>query len=382
MASATAPADLMRDYDGGMDALRRNQFNVEKAQRANGQLPVSFDKEAVAANAKHYADQNQDITQMNFEDWLKLTVASFQNQDPMNPKDPGSVATEFATIGMTMGFSEARKDIAQMLGVMNKGMSLSASGKVGQQVEAEFNTFKYSGKDPVKLGFDLPTSAAKVEVTILDENAQYVHKMVLKDGDKVNINGKDEIVDLTLGRNNLYWNGLKNNGTAAEGGKYTFKVRAYDSNESLIKDPKTNKPYQLRQYVTGTLEASFIDSGNNPKVQVDGIEMPFDAIKKLSSPMMNRTPSAPPPETEHPMPISKEQEQERWDKAREPLFERYKQAGASPEKMKEHMQEDLVDVMKRFNLDTPRRPQETPTGDYMPSRNPSKSAAGYYESPL
>jgi len=269
-AAATATAHMMRDYDGGMDALRRNQFLVEQKQRNNGEKPVSFDKEAVAANAKQYADQNQDIAEMNFEDWLKLTVASFQNQDPMNPKDPGAVATEFATIGMTMGFSKVRGDVDKMLGVMNKGMSLNASGKVGQEVEAQFDTFKYNGTDDAKLGFDLPVSAAKVEVTVLDEKSQYVRKMVLKDGETIRVKGKDEIVNLKLGRNDIYWDGLKSNGTPAESGKYTFKVRAYDSDESLIKDPQTNKPYQLRQYITGTLEASFIDSSNNPKVQVDG----------------------------------------------------------------------------------------------------------------
>ncbi|HBN21666.1 MAG TPA: hypothetical protein DD412_00310 [Holosporales bacterium] len=373
--AATATANLMRDYTGDMDALRRNQFLVEQKQRNNGELPVSFDKEAVAANAKHYADQNQDITQMNFEDWLKLTVASFQNQDPMNPKDPGAVATEFATIGMTMGFSKVRGDVDKMLGVMNKGMSLSTSGKVGQEVEAQFDTFKFNGKDDVKLGFDLPVSTAKVEITVLDENAQYVHKMVLKDGETIRVNGKDEIVDLDLGRNNVYWNGLKSNGTPAESGKYTFKVRAYDTDGSLIKDPKTNKPYQLRQYVTGTLEASFIDSSNNPKVQVDGIEMPFDAVRKLSGRagvVDRKTPDA-----EHPMPTALQQQQELWDQARAPLFERYVQEEATSQVM----QEDIVDTMRRFNLDLPRRPQADPLERPTIRAMPSTSVNGFSESP-
>lgn len=374
--AANASAHLMRDYDGSMDALRRNQFLVEQKQRNNGETPVSVDKEAIAANALKYADQNQDISQMNFEDWLKLTVASFQNQDPMNPKDPGSVATEFATIGMTMGFSKVRGDVDKMLGVMNKGMSLSASGKVGQEVEAQFNTFKFNGKDDVKLGFDLPVSSAKVEVTLLDENAQYVNKIILKDGEKIRVNGKEELVNLKLGRNNIYWDGLKSNETLAESGKYTFKVRVYDNDGSLIKDPKTNKPYQLRQYVTGVLEASFIDSSNNPKVQVDGIEMPFDAVRKLSGRAAVADKKT--PEAEHPMPMTiAQQEQERWDQIRAPLFERYTQEEATPERM----QEEIIDTMRRFNLDSPRRPQEgaleRPTIRAMPSR----SASGFNESP-
>jgi flagellar basal-body rod modification protein FlgD len=372
--ATTATASLMRDYTGDMEALRRNQFLVEQKQRNNGELPVSFDKEAVAANEKKYADQKQDITQMNFEDWLKLTVASFQNQDPMNPKDPGAVATEFATIGMTMGFSKVRGDVDKMLGVMNKGMSLSASGKVGQEVEAQFDTFKFNGKDNVKLGFDLPVSAAKVEVTVLDENAQYVHKMILRDGETIRMNGKDEIVDLSLGRNNIYWDGLKSNGTPAEAGKYTFKVRAFDTDDSLMKDPKTNKPYKLRQYVTGTLEASFIDSSNNPRVQVDGIEMPFDAVRKLSG--RSETVATRGPETEHPMPRSLQQ-QEMWDRARAPLFERYAREEATPEVMRE----DIVETMRRFNLDLPRGSQvevsERPTIRAMPST----SLNGFNESP-
>ena len=373
--AATATADLMRDYTGDMNALKRNQFLVEQKQRANGELPVTFDKDAVAANAKQYADRNQDITEMQFEDWLKLTVASFQNQDPMNPKDPGAVATEFATIGMTMGFSKVREDVDKMLGVMNKGMSLSTGGKIGQQVEAQFDTFKYKGTDDVKLGFDLPVSAAKVEVTILDENAQYVHKMILKDGETIRVDGKDQIVALNLGRNDVYWNGLKSNGTSADVGKYTFKVRAYDTDESLIKDPATNKPYQLRQYVTGTLEASFIGSGNHPMVQVDGIEMPFDAVKKLSgrSPVASKST----PETEHPLPTALQQQQELWDRARAPLLERYQTENATPELM----QEDIVDTMRRFNLDVPRRPQEDLLDTRIIRAATNTSLNGFNESP-
>lgn len=384
MAGATAPTAVfnpLRDLTGDLDSLKRNEHIVRKSEPGLAHV----DAEIISDNAKKYADQNQDIAKMNFKDWLELTIASFQNQDPMNPKDPSAVATEFATIGMTVGFSEARRDIEKMLNVMNKGMSLSASGKVGQEVEAQFNAFKYNGTDDVKLGFDLPVNAAKVEITILDENAQYTNKIILEDGGKFNINGKDEIVDLKLGRNNIYWNGLKNNDTPAEKGKYTFKVRAYDADNTPLKDPKTNKPYQLRQYVTGTLEASFIDSSNNPKVQVDGIEMPFDAIKKLSGKRPQNAPSSPAfdtPQMERPMPnapipttqTKAQSEQERWDAAREPLFQRYADEDASPAKM----HDDIIDVMRRFNLDVPRRPHEPIPKDYVGNT----STQGFHESPF
>ncbi len=121
------------------------------------------------------------------------------------------------------------------------------------------------------------------------------------------MNGKDEVVRLDLGRNNIQWDGLKANGSKADDGKYSFQVRAFDKNDDLLKDPDTGKNLMIRKYMQGTFEASFMNDNGQNYVMVDGIEMPFDAIKKFSGGRGGAEPKTPlssGPETEHPMPNS------------------------------------------------------------------------------
>ena len=306
-ALAGTANDPMRDYNGGIENLAHIRDTVNKGIRAAGGKVTQVDHKAIADNEKRYADVTDDVAQMDFKKWIQLTIAGFQHQDPMNPKDPGSVTAELANVGMAVGFSKIPKELAEVRSLISKSMSLSASGRVGQKVEAQFNQFKLSEGKAVDLGFDLPVSAQKVEVTIYDEKSQFVRKMTVRDGDTINVDGKDEIVRLDLGRNNIKWDGLKPNGSKADDGKYNFQVRAFDKNDALIKDPNTGKNLMIRKYMQGTFEASFMNDDGKNYVMVDGIEMPFDAIKKFyggRGGSDSKTPLSKGPESEHPMPNS------------------------------------------------------------------------------
>ena len=283
---ASKPRDVMADYDGSLTGLAERREAINADLRSKGIKPTEIDYEALEKNAQKFAHLSNDITQMNFEQWLKVTIASFQNQDPMNPKDPGEVATQFANIGMAIGFSEARKDMSQIIGLMTKGMSLNASDKAGKEVEVEFNKFKYNGQTEVELGYDLPVSAKKIQISIFDEKNQLVRSHTIEED-------KDKGTFLKLGRNTFNWKGDLRNGVKADPGVYQFQVRAYDVDDSLIKDPNTGKGLQLRKYVRGTLDASYV-SNDKPMVVVDGIDMPFDAVKKvMNKPGIGLTESAP-----------------------------------------------------------------------------------------
>jgi len=103
--------------------------------------------------------------------------------------------------------------------------------------------------------------------------------------------------------------------------------------------------------------------------------MPFDAIKKLSG--RANTPNTRTPQTEHPMPTALQNEQELWDQARAPLLQRYMEEEATPEVMRE----DIVETMRRFNLDLPRRAQPEIVDRPMVRGVASTSVGGFNESP-
>ena len=333
--------DPMRDYNGSIENLAHHRDTVHKSIRAAGGKVAEVNHKAIAANEKKYTDQTDDIAQMDFKKWIQLTIAGFQHQDPMNPKDPGAVTAELASVGMAVGFSKIPKELAEVRSLISKSMSLSASGRVGQKVEAQFNQFKLSEGKAVDLGFDLPVSAQKVDVTIYDEKSQPVRRLSLKEGDVIKVNGKDEIVHLDLGRNNIQWDGLKTNGSKAEEGRYRFQVRAFDKNNKPLKDPNTGKNLMIRKYMQGTFEASFMNDKGKNCVMVDGIEMPFDALKKFYGGRGNAESKGSLPtgqEPEHPLPHSPvfgpqtfaESERSRWKEEVHKMKEEFKSAPKEP----------------------------------------------------
>lgn len=296
MVSAVNTPDPLRDYNGSLENLKAMKDMVRKEQLAKGEKPADVDHKAIAENEKKFAQITNDVAQMDFQKWLKLTIAGFQNQDPMNPKDPGAVTAELANIGMAVGFSKIPAEIAELKTLMNKGLSLSATNRLGQTVEAQNDTFKLSSDKAVQLGFDTPVSAPKAKVLIYNQEGQPIREINLE--------------DVNRGRNNLEWDGKDSKGAQMQPGHYRFKVRVLDADDNPLKDPDSGKAPVIKTYMTGTLESSFTNDKGISTAVVDGSEVPFDALTRFYGKQntlkeaVAKTPDVPhplpkPPLTEH-----------------------------------------------------------------------------------
>ncbi len=273
-------ANPMEHYDGSMESLQRNRAIVEDAIRAKGGTPTTYDHDVVAANEKKFKDHVQGGFKLTPEEMIMTVIAAIQYQDPMEPEKPGEVAKMFSTISMTTAVDEVRKDMAGMKKLIAQSMSLKSNNMVGQKIEVRHDTFKYDGTGSATLGFDLPVKPNQIEISIYDEKHQYIRQMILKEGDTIKVDGKEQKLKLTLGRNDFQWDGLKNDETPAKEGKYRFQVRPLDQQGNLIKDSDTGKPFKIKTYVTGTMESSFMNDNGDQRLLVDGIEMPLSAFQK------------------------------------------------------------------------------------------------------
>jgi flagellar hook assembly protein FlgD len=321
----------MTDINTSIDALNRGRRVVEQERLRQGEspklqteaVPTSFQEQMERARLIVQRDyekrgeqlkapnldriQNHliqeaanDMTQFGFEEWLQLTIAGFKNQDPMNPEDPGKMVTQFATMGMTVGFAKAREDMAKMMEKFDMGFSMRAASMIGQKVEAQSTQFRFAKGQDSEFGFFKPRSAEKISVEIFNERGQKVHEMMLDQG-------------LVNGRNVVHWNGQLKNGTMAPDGIYTFAVQARDRKGDSIISYETGKPYDMKPFVKGIVEEFWMDQGT-PRLKVDGAVLPFSAWRaapyeakadpqnRAVAPEQGAEPSLPEPPPEAPLP--------------------------------------------------------------------------------
>jgi len=182
---------------------------------------------------------------------------------------------------------------------MTQGMSRKDNHMVGQKVEMQHDTFRYSGANGVDLGFELPVNAKEIEITIYDSKQKIERRMNLKDGDTVTINGEEQTLKLDRGRGNFHWNGKNKNEVASEAGNYRFQIRPIDAEGHVMTNPDTGQPYHIAKFVTGTLDSSYINGRGQQRFKIDGIDMPSDAFRRSLG--MTGAHGAG-PESAHPMP--------------------------------------------------------------------------------
>lgn len=351
--------DKLSDYV--FDGVRHRM--EDQRRKELGKNFVDYDRDAVAANAKKYENVTKDVADMDFQKWLQITIAGFKYQDPMDPKDPGAVTAELAQVGAAVATSKNSKTLEGMHNTMNKSMSLTASQGIGNHIEAEFNTFKHVEGMETQLGFALPRSAEKIQVTILDESGTETHRMTLTNGETVKMNGKDQVIDLSMGRHDIYWHGLKSNGTKAETGQYSFQIRALDKDNKVLKDSDTNRPIEIPKYVQGTLDASYFDQKKGNRLIMDGIDIPFDNLKKFyknhefhekQNETTNHQKQNPLPE--HPQPhmvnaankLWSDDVNDKWAKHQEAFLNK-----AYKGKSEDDLTQDMLRTLKKYNVDLP-----------------------------
>lgn len=316
------------------------------------------DIDRLSRNKKKYEKLGEDGTDLKFEAWLQLMLAGIQYQDPMNPKDPSDTAVDMATFAQVQAMNDLKDGVNGINGKMDNLNAASVSNRLGKTIEVESTAFYHDAQDSKKIGYTLPMGAKTVEFTVLDANHQEVRQWRLEDGDRIKVNGKDEIIDLKLGRNDAYWDGTHQNALPAEAGKYTIQVKAFDAEGKRIKNPDTGQALPIPTYFEGTLDSSYRDTKGVYKITVDGVELDMGAITKSTKPAQqtrgaaNGTTGAAEAiqeEEEDRGPKLPPEQQAKWDAARTRLFKHYDAEGVTMDKI----QDDMEARLNRLNLDRP-----------------------------
>ncbi|MCL4510587.1 MAG: flagellar hook capping protein [Bacteroidetes bacterium] len=158
------------------------------------------------------------------DDFLKLLVSQLQNQDPMNPLDSTQLASQLAQFSSVQELANLNTAVQNQTNanlVLTQSISNTmAATLIGKKVKANTSNIGYDGSTAQTLGFNLPNSAADVQIKISDSNGTVIR--TIDAGPKPN------------GDSTIQWDGKDDAGNAVSAGNYTFSVTATDSQGKAI----------------------------------------------------------------------------------------------------------------------------------------------------
>lgn len=113
------------------------------------------------------------------EDFLKLMISQFRNQDPFEPMDNGDFLGQLAQFGTVSGIEQLNSSFSGLSGSIQGEQVLQAANLVGRSVLAAHNTGYLAEGGDVSGAVELDASAASVRIEISDAAGQLVRAIDL-----------------------------------------------------------------------------------------------------------------------------------------------------------------------------------------------------------
>jgi flagellar basal-body rod modification protein FlgD len=195
----------MLDMDIINAAMVRDNTGPEAAAR----------RAANAANAKK--------TELNQEDFLTLMITQLKHQDPFKPMDPAQHVGQLAQFSSVSGLAEVNKQIGALTDSLRGNQVLDGAGMIGRTVIAQgSDIYLPEAAEGVARGpqglVTVPAGASSVQLVIKDASGALVRTQTLP---------------ATRGVHAFSWDGVDNNGAAADGGAYRMEVIARVGSENV-----------------------------------------------------------------------------------------------------------------------------------------------------
>lgn len=157
---------------------------------------------------------------VDFNTFLTLLVTQLKNQDPLNPMDGTEFTSQIAEFSALEQQINTNNYLSQLVEQRDYGQQNLAVSYLGKVVLAPGETMAMAEDGGgAEFGYVLEETAAKVEVSIYDEDGQLVRT----------VNG-----DTDEGNHIVTWDGKDEDGNDAAAGTYTVRVRAYDAEDTVL----------------------------------------------------------------------------------------------------------------------------------------------------
>lgn len=175
---------------------------------------------------------------MGRDDFLKLLMAQIEYQDPMSPVQNHEFVAQLATFSSLeqQVLSNQRLEELQMVQMSTSNAQLSSF--IGQEVRARGDSVTLDGNGGAPLGFELPSEASTVTITVKDATGQIVAEM--------------DREQLGAGIHAIEWPGTDRDGNPLPAGQYRLAIQATDAQ---------GNPVEASTIVSGTVDAISFEHG-------------------------------------------------------------------------------------------------------------------------
>jgi flagellar basal-body rod modification protein FlgD len=154
--------------------------------------------------------------QLGQQDFLRLMMAQFQNQNPLEPMENTEFLGQMAQFSMVDGVQQLNSGFATLADRLAGEQTLAAASLLGREVLVE--TDRIYSEDGFSGVVSLPTAATRVEVDILNASGDTVRRLTL--------NGS------SAGELAFEWDGTDSQGVPLGAGTYTVQARGVDGSGS------------------------------------------------------------------------------------------------------------------------------------------------------
>ncbi len=151
--------------------------------------------------------------QLGQEDFLKLLVTQLKNQDPLKPTDNAEFVSQLTQFSQLEQTAKQSQLLQKSLDAQSASLQFTLLPMVGRRISIDHPLTQLE-KSQASLTFALEKNAARVQITIFDENRQVVRTL--------------DSTGLQAGLNKVQWDGKDHKGVAMEAGVYEYAIAAVD----------------------------------------------------------------------------------------------------------------------------------------------------------
>jgi flagellar basal-body rod modification protein FlgD len=194
----------------------------------------------------------------DFNMFLKLLTTQMQNQDPLDPMDTSEYTkqlVQFSQVEQSVQQTKTLKDILTRLSAQDMAQ---ASAFIGREARFATPTSGLGDTSPAGWHFTPDRPVGSLEATITDASGRVVHKST---------------IDPIPTTQQIYWDGLRSDGTKAPAGAYTLSLRGTDRSGASV---------PVSVHGTGVVRDVVTDNGV-VTLGVNGIRMPLGSLLAISA---------------------------------------------------------------------------------------------------
>ncbi|MDH3643713.1 MAG: flagellar hook assembly protein FlgD [Gammaproteobacteria bacterium] len=153
------------------------------------------------------SDKNDELGQ---EDFLRLMITQFKNQDPFKPMENGDFLGQIAQFGTVSGIQELQSSFSALSESLYSDQALQASALVGRTVLARLDSGALTPGGAISGAVDVPAGTPSLKIEIVDASGQVVKHM--------------DLGSQSAGLVSFQWDGVTDDGELADPGLYNINA--------------------------------------------------------------------------------------------------------------------------------------------------------------